>query len=250
MVYKNSCTTPMKNKREMKREEKITEDYLISSGFKDIIFEPDGNIPPDFSIEGKIAVEVRRLNQNFFAENKANGLEEDRIPLFKLLEVSLKKFDSQYIETSYWISIRFSRPIPNSKVTQKAIINSLAVFLNNPVPLPCEIQVTKTIRLHVFESQQVKGRVFLFAGGTDRESGGFVLPIFKNNFDYCMRVKSETIKKYYNRYDSWWLVLVDSIAYGFNETDKKEIKSMVRVNSIWDKVIVLNSLKGNNILEF
>lgn len=240
----------MKNKTRMKREEKITEDYLISLGFKDIVFEPDGNIPPDFSIEGKIAVEVRRLNQNYFAEDKASGLEEATIPLFKLLETSLKKFDSQYIGNSYWISIRFSRPIPNGKVTQKAIINSLTDFLNNPTPLPCWIQATETIFLHVSESQPVKDRVFRFAAGVDRESGGFVLPEFKKNFDYCMKEKSEKIKEHYSRYDSWWLVLVDSVAYGFSEADKREIKSMVRINSIWDKVIVLNSLKGNNILEF
>jgi hypothetical protein len=40
-------------KREMNREEKITEAYLKSLGFKDVIFEPDGNIPPDFSIDGR-----------------------------------------------------------------------------------------------------------------------------------------------------------------------------------------------------
>ncbi|PKN70089.1 MAG: hypothetical protein CVU52_09195 [Deltaproteobacteria bacterium HGW-Deltaproteobacteria-10] len=234
----------------MKREEKITEDYLIASGFKDIVFEPNGNIPPDFSIEGKIGVEVRRLNQNYFTEDKASGLEEDRIPLFKLFETTLKKFDAQYSGKTYWISIRFSRPIPNSKITQNAINHSLSDFLNNPYQLPCWIQATKTISLHVSESQPVTGRVFRFAAGVDRESGGFVLKEFINNFNYCMQVKSEIISKHYNKYNSWWLVLVDSIAYGFTEAEKKEIKSMVSVNSLWDKVIVLDSLKGNNILEF
>jgi len=234
----------------LNREEKITKDYLIASGFKDIVFEPDGNMPPDFSIEGKIAVEVRRLNQNFFVGDEVSGLEEDRIPLFKLLEESLKKFNSRYIGNSYWISIWFGRPIPNSKDTQKVIINSLNDFLNNPTPLPCEIQATNTICLHVFESQPVEGIVFQFAGGIDRESGGFVLPEFKNNFDYCMKEKSAKIKEHYNRYDSWWLVLVDRIAYGFSEADQQEIKSMVSINPIWAKVIVLNSLNGNNILEF
>ena len=239
----------MKNKRRMKREEKITENYLISSGFKNIVFEPDGNIHPDFSIGGKIAVEVRRLNQNVFTKDKARGLEEDRIPLFSLLEASLKKFDSQYVGKSYWISIRFSRPISNSKTTQKTIMDSLNDFLNNPTPLPCWIQVSETIFLHISESQPVEGKVFRFAMGVDRESGGFVLAEFKKNFDYCMKEKSEKIKEYYSRYASWWLVLVDSIAYGFNENDKKQIRSMLRINSCWNKVIVLNSLNGDNILE-
>jgi hypothetical protein len=54
----------------MNSKEKIAQNYLVSLGFKDIVFEPDGNIPPDFAVEGKIAVEVRRLNQNYFARIK------------------------------------------------------------------------------------------------------------------------------------------------------------------------------------
>jgi hypothetical protein len=69
----------------MNREEKIAEAYLKSLGFKNVVFEPDGNIPPDFSMDGRIAVEVRRLNQHFFTKDEVRGLEEGRLPLFKLL---------------------------------------------------------------------------------------------------------------------------------------------------------------------
>ena len=48
----------------MKREEKIANDYFISVGFNKILYEPDGNIPPDFLLNDSIAVEVRRLNQH------------------------------------------------------------------------------------------------------------------------------------------------------------------------------------------
>jgi len=233
----------------MNKEEKIAENYLMTSGYQNIIFEPDGNVPPDFSIDRTIAIEVRRLNQHYFNKDKVNGLENDRIPLFKLLEASLNKFDSQYKGNSYWISIRFSRPIPNGKTAQKAIINSLKHFLNNPCPLPIWIHVTETISLHISESYPVENKVFRFALGVDRESGGFVLSEFKKNFNYCMKEKSEKIKPYYNNYDSWWLILIDNIAYGFSATDKTEIKSMIIVNSLWEKIIVLNSQNGHNLLE-
>ena len=48
----------------MKQEEKWVEEYLTHRGFRDIVYEPDGNVPPDFLIDGKIAIEVRRLNQH------------------------------------------------------------------------------------------------------------------------------------------------------------------------------------------
>jgi hypothetical protein len=48
----------------MKRDEKKAREYLESLGFKQIIYEPDGNIPPDFLVESSIAIEVRCLNQH------------------------------------------------------------------------------------------------------------------------------------------------------------------------------------------
>jgi hypothetical protein len=64
----------------MKKEEKIAKDYLETIS-NDVVFEPDGNIPPDFKLNQVIAVEVRRLNQNIFKGNKPKGLEQERIKL-------------------------------------------------------------------------------------------------------------------------------------------------------------------------
>ena len=234
----------------MKREEKITEAYLKSLGFKDIVFEPEGKSKlPDFRIDGNIAVEVRRLNQNYFMKNEVRGLEETRIPLFKLVESSLSEFDSHYKGCSYWVSIRFHRPVENGNANKKSIVKALSAFLSRPFPLPCDVKVTENIYFHIYPSQAVEGKLFRFAGGTDRQSGGWVLAEFKKNFNYCVEKKTEKIKGLHDKYTSWWLVLVDQIAHGFNESEEKEVKSMVSVNFCWDKVIVLDSLNGNNILE-
>ncbi len=155
-------------KREMKREEIITEAYLKSLGFKDVVFEPEGKSKlPDFRIDGNIAVEVRRLNQNYFKKNEVRGLEETRMPLFKLLESSLSDFDSHYKGCSYWVSIRFHRPVEKGNTNKKAIVKALSDFLNRLFPLPCDVKVTENIYFHIFPSQAVQGKVFRFAGGTD-----------------------------------------------------------------------------------
>lgn len=49
----------------MNGDEKIAENYLISEGYINIIYEPNGNCPPDFVVNKEIAIEVRRLNQLF-----------------------------------------------------------------------------------------------------------------------------------------------------------------------------------------
>jgi hypothetical protein len=233
----------------MKREEQIAETYLKSLGFMDVVFEQEGNIPPDFSLDGTVAVEVRRLNQHSYGEKKVRGLEEARIPLFGLLESCLSEFDKLYNGRSYWVSVRFHRPIGKSSSNRRAILETLSVFLNETAQIPCDIKVTESIYLHIFESQTVEGRVFRFAGGTDRESGGWVLPEFAKNFKYCVEEKTQKIKAYRNKYSTWWLILLDQIAHGFEENEKEEVKAMISTSSSWDKVIVLDSLSGSRVLE-
>jgi hypothetical protein len=222
----------------MKREERIAEAYLKSLGLGEVVFEPNGNIPSDFSLNGAIAIEVRRLNQHFFRNGEVRGLEEARVPLFGLLPSALSEFDSLYDGRSYWVSVRFRRPIGKSTVNKKAIAKTLSAFLKRPFQVPCDLNVTENICFHVFSSQAVEGKVFRFAGGTDRESGGFVLSEFTKNFKHCVEEKIQKVKEYQDRYSSWWLVLVDHIAHGFEETDKDEVKSMIGPIDFWDKVVV------------
>jgi hypothetical protein len=53
----------------MNREEKVAKTYLEKLGLGEVLFEPNGNVPPDFLINGRIAVEVRRLNQHYMKGN-------------------------------------------------------------------------------------------------------------------------------------------------------------------------------------
>ena len=74
----------------MDDSEKLVEEFLIDRGFSNVIYEPDGKVPPDFLVNGRIAVEVRRLNQNEEMDEGYRGLEEVAIPL----KVALRKIAS------------------------------------------------------------------------------------------------------------------------------------------------------------
>lgn len=65
----------------MKPEERRAEQYLKSLNLGSVVFEPHGNIAPDFEVGNSIAVEVRRLNQNYEHGGTIRALEEDQIPL-------------------------------------------------------------------------------------------------------------------------------------------------------------------------
>ncbi len=48
----------------MDTSERIVWEYLLHRGFRDVVYEPEGKVPPDFLVDNRVAVEVRRLNQN------------------------------------------------------------------------------------------------------------------------------------------------------------------------------------------
>jgi hypothetical protein len=57
----------------MDNSELIVSKYLASVHGDNFVYEPDGNTPPDFLVDQRIAVEVRRLNQNVVHDGKHGG---------------------------------------------------------------------------------------------------------------------------------------------------------------------------------
>ena len=98
-------------KRKKKQEEAWAEDYLRRVGYTDICFEPDGNVPPDFLINGNIAIEVRRLNQHYKAKSgKVEGLEQLAVPRRETVERVLKALGPPTNGVSWFVSYSFKRP--------------------------------------------------------------------------------------------------------------------------------------------
>ncbi len=65
----------------MDDSERTILEYLQNQDLGDVVYEPDGNVPPDFLVNGRIAVEVRRLNENVETDEGHRGLEEIAKPL-------------------------------------------------------------------------------------------------------------------------------------------------------------------------
>src|SRR5207249_2318292 len=61
-------------------------------GYTDVRYEPDGNVPPDFLVNGRIAVEARVLNQHHVSNGRAQGLAIAEIPLRQRVENLLKSY--------------------------------------------------------------------------------------------------------------------------------------------------------------
>lgn len=116
----------------MDHSERIASEYLSSRGFRDIVYEPDGNVSPDFLINGCIAVEVRRLNQNEETADGWRGLEETAIPLQAKISRLLGDLGSSDGGDSWYVAYSFRRPLLPWPELADALRLELGLFRRDP----------------------------------------------------------------------------------------------------------------------
>jgi hypothetical protein len=121
----------------MNNDEQIVERYLNSLGMGEVVHEPDGKVPPDFLVDGRIAVEVRRLNQHYEADGKLRGLEQDSISLRQSLENLLSEFEASNISSSWFVCFSFRRPIPRWRALRPLGRCSAAPLVLEPMEPRC-----------------------------------------------------------------------------------------------------------------
>jgi hypothetical protein len=120
--------------------EKLAEDHLVHLGFERIVYEPDGNNPPDFLVDDRIAVEVRRLNQNELTGSGFRGLEEIRIPTEERIRGLLVSLGPAKSGTSWFVGYRIKRPIPPWGQVETELARRLEVFRDDESHQePCRI---------------------------------------------------------------------------------------------------------------
>jgi len=230
------------NVKEMDASEKLAKKLLQSLGFSDIEFEPDGNVPPDFLVDQKIAIEVRRLNQNYVIDGKPKGLEETEIPLRQKIGNELKRFDIGYSANSYFVSYDYYRPIPPWKDIKSGVQNILHEFIIGNINENESYEIAPRFFVELIQASKCHSNTFLLGGYCDFDMGGFVLSEVHRNIELCIEEKTSKITKYREKYGEWWLVLIDRIGHSLSVEDRNEFSKEFQVVHDWDKVILVNPL--------
>jgi hypothetical protein len=227
------------------REEKMVFEYLLSQGFKDIQHEPNCqgnncNIPPDFSIKGNIGIEVRRLNRHFNYDNKDKALEEVEYNLMPKINKLLKSYSNYDFAKSALVKVRYSRPID----TSKHIINKLKTKLDEHLPnigLANEFQIGNLDIIISPTSLKLESAYQIFSE-IDNDSSGFLVSDVYRNLKIVIREKEELVRPQYDKYGSWWLILIDEISFGLAEQDLQQLNSMSPINHCFDRILLLSPL--------
>jgi len=239
----------------MKKEEQIVKDYLLYLGYteKDIVYEPIVNETPDFLINGNIAIEVRRLNQNFIDSIKNVGFENTRIPLEQSFSKLLQTFDCKYKDKSYYVMLKFCRPIPKVKTNINEIKSILEKFVNYPSDELKEYSITKNIKLSIqLRTNPISGRYFINTIPRDQDTTFWQISELAKNIQICSDEKKGKVLNARNQHlewKEWWLILVDQVGFGLSAEDKESFNNQISINHNWDKLLLIDPSNLDNVLE-
>jgi len=227
----------------MDASEALVKVYLESVGFAQIQYEPDGNVPPDFLADGRVAVEVRRLNQNHDdgTGRGPRGLEEVAIPLWnRVRDYLITLGPAPASGQSWFVFYRFGRPIPLWKTLKQELDAVLIPFMSTADPHPFEVKLSSGVELSVIRATTPKATFFRPAGHVDKQSGGFLISEIASNLKLCITEKELKIASFRTKYPEWWLVLPDHIGYGLDDFDRELFRDQVNITHNFDKVVLLD----------
>lgn len=221
--------------------EKLAESYLHHRGYSKIVFEPDGNIPPDFLVDGRIAIEVRRLNQQYDIGQRHQGLEEVAIPLWQKINKLVLSFGNPTTaQNSWFVFYSFRRPLEDWTLLESKIRMTLLSFMKSPSRDNAEWKLGDRFKLRVARASNLHATFYVMGGYSDREAGGWVLAEMEKNLRICITEKTHKISAVRTKYPEWWLVLADHIGYGLDEYDRQLFRETVPLSHTWDKIILID----------
>jgi len=234
----------------MEATEAHAQKYLIHRGHAKVDHHPDGReSPPDFLVDGRIAVEVRRLDKNYVSGGKREGLEQSAVRLLRMFERVLPSFGPPTTGQSWYVGYDLSRPHDDWKTVKSQLRQTLASFKASRSASAGEIKVCRGLRIQFKLRSKPLGTFFVLAAPDDNDASGWVVSDIIDNLRLCIAEKTHKIASVYSKYPEWWLVLVNRIDPFLNADDMQEVRAHVPRPSTWDKVILISSNDHTRAIE-
>lgn len=217
----------------MRDSEELAFRYLSSLGLA-AKYEPDGNVPPDFVVNGRIAIEVRRLNQSVIVESGAIiGIEKAQFDLLRCVRAVLISLGPPPAGHSWFVHYSFNRPLPSLAKLRHDIRGVLLAFRDG-CTAEMEFSICDSFSLDLTPCTNIFPTCFVLGGYQDFDSGGWLVAELERNIRICTLEKEQKIAAVRSKYREWWLILIDCIGFGAREC--------LNVRHGWDRVILVNPL--------
>lgn len=225
----------------MKREEELVLKYLEANDYRNIIHEPKGQSTPDFSINARIGVEVRRLNQHFTLGTSAEPLESLDYAIHNAFIESMNSFPASATRNCALVSYDFRRPL----VVDKKLKQQIKTVMREHLPY---IDQRKTytidhkIDIEFWPASTVHDTAYVYGSSSDDNSGGFVTGNVYEALQLILQEKWAKVEPVHERYPEWWLALVDYIGYGFSELDLKNFHEHPKLENQFDRILLISPM--------
>lgn len=199
-------------------------------------------MPPDFLVDGYIAVEVRRLNQHEDTPDGPRGLEHVQARIAPVVKDALQSLGASLPSGSCWyVMCEFRRPLPSWRDLKRAVISALRDIPDPAATSSAWIEVAPNFKVSLWRAGKHYDSRFIFGGFSDHDSGGLVLAEMQRNLLICMEDKKRKVARVRARYPVWWLALADHIGRGLSTDERDQLRALVATGEPWDKVIIVES---------
>jgi hypothetical protein len=234
----------------MNESERVVRDYLVSLRLGPVVFEPDGNQPPDFLVDGRIAVEARRLNANELVGVGHRGLEETSIPLYRAVSKALEASGPPISGCSWYVHCTYRRPLPSWREVEYRLQQAVVGLRANAGEPPTRMLLGTFGQFEFVRAGDAKDTLLVPGGFCDEDEGGFVVADVARNLQYCVAEKTNKVERVRHKYRAWWLVFEDRIAYGFlNSEDVLAVRSQVEGIDGFGRVVLVSPLNPVRAVE-
>ena len=228
----------------MDAAERFVKGYLRHCGYSDICHHPDGDVPPDFLVHQRIAVEVRRLNQQHDVGTGPKGLEDTSIRLglnVRKLLLSLG-VPTRGQSQSWVVTYRFTRSELDGRDYWKALRSplkrTLKAFMTQANPQPLEQKIVPPgFHLVLRPANRLHDTFFVPGVSIDLQAGGWMIGVIVKSLEFCIAEKTRKIADVRHKYPEWWLVMPDLIDWGVDDLDQQAVREQITIQHPFDRVI-------------
>jgi hypothetical protein len=249
----------------MDAAETVVETYLRQNGYSDIVFEPDGNVSPDFLINGRVAVEVRRLNavaDLSQTDAGANGLgieemesnKNENLHELSTVAISVERWISQLCEDlgppgadgSYFVNYKFERPVTFNAQVKKLVCAKLQAV--NGVKGATKIFEENGLSVEIVSASKPLEKRFNVNESDDQQAVLWEIDLSERSLKWAIEEKENRTKGNRPKHPTWWLILVDYI--GFLKFDAESKPSPGAIQHTFDRVIVIDPIAGHSSWDY
>ena len=237
-------------------DERIAREWLKLQGHTNIEW-PDKD-PPDFVVDERYAVEVRRMNPIIEIDGQKKGEEELREPLFRAVKKVLDSFGPPVNGQGFYVDgvHDYSRsPIPPTRVLQQEIRDALQPFRDEilkpdqiPSLLSSQLELECGVCL-VFRRGHPKSSMFALQHVSDgkgwRVSGEVGKSLQHSIEEKCRKIcRRIAEQESLYRDHEWWLLLIDRLlsisVQSLPEPELESLHKEVQVKKPVSRVIVIS----------